>query len=541
MPRFGSIQNLHAPMLLALILITATWAGVGETRPYRIGRVTIVRKPILDKDNFSGHQIIPRMVNKLHIMTKWQVIRNELLFKEGDVYDPELVEETERNLRKLDIIGEVSIHRDTLDDQTIDLTVYARDTWSLEFGGSYKQEGGIIATRATLKDNNFLGNGQSIRASYNWRSDRDIPRGVAFSLYEKRLLGSWWTARVQYRQAEELALQSIGLSRSFYREASTWAGGVYVDRRTVRPYYYDNVPLTRSFLLRQYHQQAWSSLSLGHYKKLRIGAAFYRVRSRTKDLPLRPIYNLDLISLSLSPRYLKYYQVTRVNNFGRIEDIPIGYLFNVMMAKNFYHAAPNTPDYYFRVDVKVAARVNRKFYWGYRASASSFLIGNEFRDATTDFEVLQHYRLTSFQTLATRLRGIFGTNWSPYRQLTLGAPTGLRGYPAYALRGQRLVLLNIENRVFTPLKLWMFRFGGVIFFDAGQVWQESESPDLQQLRTSYGFGLRIENTMLPGYGITRIDFAFTPQSNGLAEVIISSDQLFRGFLGMGFIAPSAIR
>ncbi|MCH7858118.1 MAG: hypothetical protein IID14_00285, partial [Candidatus Marinimicrobia bacterium] len=269
MPRFGSIQNLHAPMLLALILITATWAEVGETRPYRIGRVTIVRKPILDKDNFSGHQIIPRMVNKLHIMTKWQVIRNELLFKEGDVYDPELVEETERNLRKLDIIGEVSIHRDTLDDQTIDLTVYARDTWSLEFGGSYKQEGGIIATRATMKDNNFLGNGQSIRASYNWRSDRDIPRGVAFSLYEKRLLGSWWTARVQYRQAEELALQSIGLSRSFYREASTWAGGVYVDRRTVRPYYYDNVPLTRSFLLRQYHQQAWSSLSLGHHQKLR--------------------------------------------------------------------------------------------------------------------------------------------------------------------------------------------------------------------------------------------------------------------------------
>lgn len=506
-----------------------------------VGKVTIDRQPVFRTGNSAAINFLYTTANRLHVLTKTRIIQNELLFNEGDSYVHELVEETERNLRKLAFIGDVFIQRDTVSEQTVNLIVHTRDKWSLELGGAYKQEGGISTARITLQEHNFLGQAQRVRVSFNRRSDRiTTPNGLELTFYEPRLFGSWWNSLIKYQWAEELELGSLDLNRTYYTEAAAWAAGAHADQRSMEHYYYNGGMRDSTFALDQSNQSAWFSCSSGEVTKLRSSAALVRVRTPSSDRPPWPYDNLDMVILSLSPRRRTYYKGKYINNFGRVEDIPVGYFFNVLAGKNFHPPGPDIPDYYFRFDSEYALNILGKYYLGYRASLSSFLVGGGLEDLTLELEVFHHHRLSTRHTLVARLKGIYGRNWSDFRQVTLGAANGLRGYPAYALDGQRLVLLNVEDRIFTSLQLWSYRLGGVLFLDVGAVWKEQEAFSVDKLHTAFGIGLRIENTVQQGAGIQRLDFAFLP-GGGLGTFSITAGQLFKAFTDMTFIPPDAVK
>lgn len=520
------------------MLTTATAVLPADPPVYRIGRVTLQRNPVFENADSTGQDAVSALANRLHILTRSRIIENELLFEEGDAYDFDLVEETERNLRRLAIIGDVFIQRDTIDDRTIDLTVNTRDRWSLEAGGAYKTEGGIRTSRITLQDHNFLGNAQTVSASINRRSDRATPEGLDLVLRDRRLLGSLWEGSARYKRAEELELRSVRLERSFYTEAATWAASLYADRRSVRLYTYEGGRRIHDFLLHQRRAASWVAVSSGDLVKLRLGAAYLKLRTSSNELGLRPFDNFQMATVSLGTEERTFYEDTYLNNFGRTEDVPLGYLANLALGRNFQREEEASFDTYSRLDLKFSQRLGGRHYLGYQASISGFFTDARAGDVTLRLGATYHHRLRPRQTLAGRAVIIVGSRWSPYRQVTLGAPSGLRGYQAHSLAGQRLFLLNVENRIFTPLKVWIFRLGGTIFFDVGAVWQESETASLADLHSAYGLGLRIENSVQKGSGILRIDLAFTPVQRGLAEISFTSQQLFQAFTDIAFIPPT---
>ncbi|MCZ6595610.1 MAG: hypothetical protein O6943_11955, partial [Bacteroidetes bacterium] len=78
-------------------------------------------------DVFTDLNRKPRFIynwaNQLHIVTKESVIRQELLFKSGDEYDPEILEESERKLRSLSYFGEVTVAVKTEEEAFVDVLV----------------------------------------------------------------------------------------------------------------------------------------------------------------------------------------------------------------------------------------------------------------------------------------------------------------------------------------------------------------------------------------------------------------------------------
>jgi hypothetical protein len=507
---------------------------------FTVGRISFDRQPVFDLAPDGSWQIIPTTVNKIHIPTKERILINELLFSEGDPYSHDLVEETERNLRLLNIIGEVEILRDTIDNRTIDLTIYARDRWPYELGGTYKDEGNIRSYRLTLQDKNFLGNAQRVSLSFDSRSDRLDQDGVRVLFYERRLFGSRWGTLVQYRQAEEFDLGSLSLGRGYSTESTLWAAGTNYRNLNRLHYYYSE---DQRIIYRQVrtNMDAWFSKSTGGPSKLRVSAAVLSARQTIVDLPSSPADNYSMLVFSFSPRYRVYEKVQYLDNFGRIEDLPLGYLANFAAGKNFYYGATNAPDYYLRGDLIYARYFQRKYYIGGRARLSTFMANGQPSEVILDLELRHHRKWSLRHTFAARLRYQHGDNWAAYRRLILGGANGLRGYDAYALSGRRLVLLNIEDRIFTPLKLWIFRFGAVAFADFGDAWDASEQFGIDQLHSSFGIGLRIENRIQSGSGILRIDFAFRPDKRGVAEVSITTNQLFSAFTAIGFIPPNVIQ
>src|SRR5437667_5109580 len=71
--------------------------------PLRVGRITINAVPLFDPAEAS-HGTFYRIANLLHVQTRIELLRRFLLFKEGDVYEPAKLAETERNLRLFDFL-----------------------------------------------------------------------------------------------------------------------------------------------------------------------------------------------------------------------------------------------------------------------------------------------------------------------------------------------------------------------------------------------------------------------------------------------------
>jgi len=102
-----------------------------EAQGARVGRIFISRENLFDPRDPHESYWPYRLANKLHVVTREEVIRRELLFREGDLYSQELVDESERNLRGLKVIYHVRIVPLAYRDGVVDLEVNSQDTWTL--------------------------------------------------------------------------------------------------------------------------------------------------------------------------------------------------------------------------------------------------------------------------------------------------------------------------------------------------------------------------------------------------------------------------
>jgi len=124
-----------------------------------------------------------------------------------------------------------------------------------------------------------------------------------------------------------------------------------------------------------------------------------------------------------------------------------------------------------------------------------------------------------------RARLNYGWALEASRQFLLGGDSGLRGYRAREFAGNRSLVLNFEDRLFSGVNILTIALGGVVFMDAGYAWPQSQRLDLGDLRYSIGAGLRMGYTKSPRSSVGRIDFAL-PLNGGGFGVVVGVDQIF---------------
>ena len=99
----------------SLIALLA-WAAAGplgeaasRNKPRTIGSIEIRTYNVFDEEEQSAISWGYGFANRLHITTREEVVRQELLFDSGDPYDQEVVAETERNLRALPFLRDAEV------------------------------------------------------------------------------------------------------------------------------------------------------------------------------------------------------------------------------------------------------------------------------------------------------------------------------------------------------------------------------------------------------------------------------------------------
>jgi hypothetical protein len=537
-------------MGVALLTTTSASPSLSGDETFSVGKVTIELRQVFDESDstflrevrqFSRPlgqltQTIGRLANDVHVLTRDEVIRRELLFKEGDPYDQRLVDESARHLRRLDFIGDISIRVDTLPNNTINVLVRARDRWTLSPLMSVRAGGGVSGFGVGVREENLLGSGQKAEIGYNRLSDRTHPDGGEIGFTEPCLFGSWWSTSAQFRKADELSQASFDLQHPFYADAAEWSARGYVSVGRVRIRQYQNGDLARDDYLNQENELLWLASSSGTDTKLQLAAAYYRMRANSDSMQLRPFDNVDLLIASVSLLGREYYKGSYIENFGRVEDVPVGYQAGLAVGRNLHFSSLGSADYFMRLFGQGSWRAGGGLSGNYKASVTSYFVGKDPAEMTVSGTALHYWRVLPNQTLLGRITTTIGSHWAPSSQVTLGSFSGLRGYRSNEFAGERLLLVNLEHRIFSMLNLWFLRLGTSFFLDSGTVWGEGEGLGGQRFHSAAGIGLQIESGRHLGNGIFRFDVAYNMDQRRIA-LVLSADHPFRAFSNMEFIPP----
>ncbi|MHC4393292.1 MAG: POTRA domain-containing protein, partial [Planctomycetota bacterium] len=159
--------------------------------PWRIASIELDVHDVFDEDEQAT--ILHEAATALHWRTREYVIERELLFAEGEPYDPELAEETERNLRALGYIAQARV-RPVFDAEakTVAVKVFTRDKFSLRVGVGAGFVGGASKAGATLGESNLMGFGVTTTLAYRV-SDGD--QFIGFSFTDPNVLGTRYRFR----------------------------------------------------------------------------------------------------------------------------------------------------------------------------------------------------------------------------------------------------------------------------------------------------------------------------------------------------------
>jgi len=526
-----SMRRDKTPVAFAVLVALATILPSYAEEPFRrIEQISIVRKNIFDPALKEERHGFASVINTLHILTDEDVVRRELLYQEGGLLDEFLLAETERNLRAFGFIGEVDTRVQPVGDSAAIITVTTQDKWTIDLLPAYKQEGGVRTYRFTLKDDNLLGNGQSLSLSYDYNSGRPSPHGTEVVFRERRTFGSRVESSFRYRNSWEAHVGSMGLERRYYSDRANWAGGLFVEFGDRRFVYYQDGQIAREQETSHELQQGWVSTSFGEETLWRPTLSYTRSRSGLPDP--RVFDNLDLLTAGVTLLHRSFVEGRFLNSFGRVEDVPLGFSAGVTAGKNFWRRSGLSPDYTVSVFGRQATMFGPRVYLGWEGSVTSYLGGAIDHETTLNLLLLHHLKVSTLQTLVAWVTATAGFGWSPSRQILLGSSSGLRGFGEFDIAGDRRITYGLEHRLFSDVDIFIFRLGAAAFLDGGTAWFGEAPPAKQRFHHSAGLGLRIENTKLQGTGLIRIDVAMNLDRGQFSQVILSSTLPISAFLSM---------
>jgi Omp85 superfamily domain len=536
----------------AAILAAAVSAAEIEPPLPRIRSIVVQNLPVFGPDErLDEVPLLPDLTfvfdaaNLLHIDTKEQVIRRELLVHEGDLADPRLLEESERNLRAQPYIRRVRVLTEPAPDGQVDVIVRTQDTWTLQPRASFSVGGGTSRSSFGIVESNLLGYGKKLRLLYRSGIDRS---SALFGYVDPRVLGTRWSAGGDYQDTSDGRVAEGAINYPFFALETPWAGGAGYSSRNERDRVFDHFgEETASFRRRQ---ESFVS-RLGHrFGKdpgviWRLGVFYRRNEETFSDLSAGAPPDLLPANQRVSaPGFFVHREVVdfvrerHLNLFDRIEDLNLGNVFDAEFGYSW--RALDALD-----DEPILTSSDRQGFdlgRGRKAFLFGLITGRyedgDVRNAVLEVEGIAFYRLNLpyDNTLVGHVKTDLGRNLDGDTQIFLGNFNGLRGFDTRQFVGEKRFLVNFEDRLFFVNDLFhVVSIGAVIFFDSGYVWKPNQGVDFRRLATSAGIGLRVDAPRGAGEALFRLDLAVPITDGGSGNhgvgITASSGQGFSAFSG----------
>jgi hypothetical protein len=508
-----------------------------ELEPLPEGKV-IERIVTVPYDVFLPADPYPGFLNWFHVTTLPRVIERELLFKAGDAWSEERVEESARNLRTYLFVSVARIVacKGSAPDRVVALVV-TKDTWSLRTNAEFQ----VVGTQlqyldAQLTEENLIGRrkratidlGLNLASAYAglqyrdprlwgseltlaqrgdliWnRSSGKLEGGVAGITLQQPLYAldtPWaWIADAQYRK--DVYRLFAGGELAQFVSPTTGEGIDYaMDRHTVDL----QLGVTRSL-----GRERKRDFSLG-YRALvqRFGVPAAPVQLATvRDFEAGALPRTEsagMLYAGFRTYQASHKELLDIESYAVSEDYRLGLDFSLEarvanrwlgFSSDFLQPVLDVKWTSYAADNLFVAALEAKARYQPELRSSSpwanGLVSASLRNATPRFSVFR---------LHTAVRGERRYNDFNHGFGALGGESSLRGYPVAYLIGANFWAANVELRT-KPVAIATLHIGAAAFFDMGGA---SNSLSGLSPHASAGGGLRIG---LPQFNreIFRIDF-----------------------------------
>ena len=483
-----------------------------------IRRLGVFGQTVYDTLRKPGNWV-ERIGNQLHTNTRENIIRRSyLLFKEGDLVDPNVLRDNERLLRTTSIFHDarILVIPRPGSRQFVDVYVITQDTWSLlPTGGA----GSLNQFSIGFEQKNFRGLGHQLFSQFNYSGNDPRQKAEYQGRYTVPFIGkTFLTAQAELLYLRDLKQTSAKLYRPFLTPNTKYAGSIELNHTQINSrivtrddsvrliplsYFYSDVWIGRSFRL--FYRQHDSD----EKGRSRLVVA---LRNTNYEYSRRPTVTADsnqvyqdsrttLFSVGFSRR--KYVRDVLIYGFGRTEDVPVGEAISLITGVDNAELGPRM---YMGMNFSQGKYIKRIGY----VYALAGLGGYNHRQGGIEqgvFTLESNYFSTLVTTRWGNMRHFFNTRYTVgigrfnNEYITLnssgnGLNTDGIGIDNDALRGTNRWLVNYENILFSKLNLVGFRVAFVTFINLGLVSFSDRHLLSGPIYQGYGVGFRLRNENL---------------------------------------------
>jgi len=462
-----------------------------------------------------------KAANSIHVNTSEFIIRNALLFGEGDKVNSNSLSYSERYLRSLRYVDDARVTAIPISENEAEVVVIVQDIfpYSVDFGTNF-------ASRVNygITNHNIIGLGFELSGGAFMDTGKDHLMGYVATLRLSNIGRSFVSFQADYLDKYENQHYGFTFRRDFYTPATKYGGHlIYYNARTpVRYFDLDGQPhITEPISISYKHLDVW----LGRSFQISNHQISKQQRNLTVSLGVQNMYFTDkpensekyyyrfqnrttyLTSFTYSQQ--AFYKANLIYNFGRTEDIPYGYQLSIVGGKEVNEMF-NRP--YFGANFSSGYFIPNL---GYLSGAVSY--GSFFREGQdqgvinfelnyfTNLYVLGRFRPRTF------INGQYTRQlYNPFNdQLVIDDDHGIPGFRNDSVLGRHRLNFSVEQNFFTPWNFYEFRF--VLYAFAYFSWLGGyEKPTLlNPLYSSFGFGIRIRNNRLV-FNTLQVQFAYFP-------------------------------
>jgi hypothetical protein len=518
------------PALLRLVAMQIAAASGAAPMPRTpvLAAVEIQRNEIFDPE--EARWWLPRLVNWLHIRTRDDVVRREVLLAPGVPFDSARAEETARRLRGLGIFRRVQLDTASTDSGLV-VRVLTKDAWSTQLDFGFRSAGNRVLYSLEGREQNFLGTGTTLE--FQTRHDADWnSRVVHFS--GSRLFADRVGLDLQYRDRSDGYSDLVALSAPFLTQSTpTEFTAAFAQARDTVRRYRDGGPIPVERVGRTLDKAEARFLWAVH----RGPRGFLRLGLRAEGLrlelggagPTGPAGRvMGQAGVLVGASRTHFLVQPGYRRFDREDDIDLS---STVLAGLSY--APRALGYPTdgvipMLKASAGARLPGGFVQAL-AAARGF-----YTDAGIDSGVVSVGLTAAIRPASRQLLVLHGEQgWLRHPPLgddfDLGLDRGPRGYGAHAFTGSRVVFGTVEWRwVIVPELGRIVGIGLATFADYGGAWFEG---DARRTGESFGVGVRLDFTRSSDPSVVRIDLAHrsrTDNDPGGWAVVVGKGFAFSG-------------
>ena len=466
--------------------------------------------PSINEPERRAKSVAQKTGNFVHVKSHRWLIKNRLLFREGQRVNAIKISDSERLLRQSTYVYDSRIVVKEIEGtDSVDVFVVVQDVFNYSGGANFNPAN--KQTQLSLSDVNFVGAGHQLNNMATFNSS--LPKGYNYvgnytitNIYRTQMTGQY-----NYSYLNGQTVNNVLVNRNFLSATMKWAGGVSLTwNRLLLPTLLPSGKIVNNQPLNYNQQDYWMGYSANlidpqrsKYKGDRIILAArllsqqYYVRPAITDASLYPYYNSNLVLGTIGFVNRKYYKDRYIFRFGRTEDVPTGSLLS-------FTGGVQNREIGKRIYLESNAAISRfnskvgYFYMG--VGAGSYLDQQTWEQGTLagKFSYFTPFIAIDKTSFRNYLAITYDHYINPYPGtiLTVSNTQGVRGFRPSSFSGTQKLVINYEMDIFPPINFLDFRIACIAFTDLAWLSGNNTLLNKSNFIGGYGIGFRFRNDHL---------------------------------------------